>query len=204
MPASENRAIHEFATGTPDNGSLFLVDTPDQSAESGYTTEKLPMTDVGSKLVNGIQYTQNLNTDVKTISGAINEVVTYLMNVAEQYDSTATYAVGDYVWYNHNLYKCIIAVTVPESFDSSKWTAVILTEEIGQGGGASWVDITGTLAAGSTSLTISDVSILTTSTIDVYTDTFGVNPTNVVVATGSVTLTFEAQNNNIGVKVRVS
>ena len=204
MPASENRAIHEFATGTPDNGSLFLVDTPDQSAESGYTTEKLPMTDVGSKLVNGIQYTQNLNTDVKTVSGAINEVVTYLMNVAEQYDSTSTYAVGDYVWYNHGLYKCITAVTVAESFDSSKWTAVILTEEIGQGGGASWVDVTGTLAAGSTSLTLSNAAIQSTSTIDIYTDTYGVNPTAVSVSAGSITLTFEAQSSAVSVKVRIT
>lgn len=65
-------------------------------------------------------------------------------------------------------------------------------------------DITGTLTAGSTSITLSDASITTESTIDVYTDTFGVNPTNVVVATGSVTLTFEAQANDVAVKVRIT
>ena len=71
MPASENRAIHEFATGTPDNGSLFLVDTPDQSAESGYTTEKLPMTDVGSKLVNGLYFAGEV-IDVDAYTGGFN------------------------------------------------------------------------------------------------------------------------------------
>lgn len=71
---ADSRPIHEFVTGTADNGSLFLVDTPDVSAQSGYTTEKLPMTDVGTKIVNGIQYTQALNTTAKTIVGAINEL----------------------------------------------------------------------------------------------------------------------------------
>ena len=74
----------------------------------------------------------------------------------------------------------------------------------GGGGGASWTDVTGTLTAGSTSITLSDNAITTTSTLDFYTDTFGVNPTAVSVSTGSVTLTFEAQSSNLGVKVRVS
>ena len=64
--------------------------------------------------------------------------------------------------------------------------------------------VTGTLTAGSTSLTLSDASITTTSTIDIYTDVFGIQPVNAVVATGSITLTFLAQASNISVKVRVS
>ena len=64
-------------------------------------------------------------------------------------------------------------------------------------------ELTATLTAGSTSLTISDNSILTTSTIDVYTDTYGISPETVTVATGSVTLTFEAQASDLGVKVKV-
>lgn len=41
-----------------------------------------------------------------------------------------------------------------------------------------------------TTTTFSNAAITTDSMIDVYTDTFGVNPTNVVVATGTCTLTF--------------
>ncbi len=70
-------------------------------------------------------------------------------------------------------------------------------------GGASYTDVTGTLAAGSTSLVLSDASITTSSTLDIYTDVYGVNPTAVTVTTGSVTLTFEAQQAAIAVKVRV-
>lgn len=71
------------------------------------------------------------------------------------------------------------------------------------GGGVQFTDVTGTLTAGQTSITLSDAAILTTSTFDFYTDTFGVSPTAVSVATGSITLTFAAQANNLGVKVRV-
>lgn len=67
-----------------------------------------------------------------------------------------------------------------------------------------FTDLTGTLTSGSTTLTISDAAITTTSTIDIYTDVFGIQPTNAVVATGSITLTFLAQASDISVKVRVS
>ena len=61
---------------------------------------------------------------------------------------------------------------------------------------------TGTLTAGSTSITLTHSKLYTSSTIEIFTDTWGVNPTNVVVASGSITLTFEAQQNDVGVKVR--
>lgn len=64
-------------------------------------------------------------------------------------------------------------------------------------------EITGTLTAGNTSLTLSDASITTSSTIDIYTDTYGINPESVSVSTGSITLTFEEQSNDLGVKVVV-
>lgn len=69
---------------------------------------------------------------------------------------------------------------------------------------ASKVEVTGTLTAGQTSITLSDASITTSSTFDIYTDTFGIQPVSAVVATGSITLTFLAQASNLSVKVRVS
>lgn len=54
-------------------------------------------------------------------------------DIAEQYDSTATYAVGDYVLYDNILYKCITAVSTAESFDNTKWTQVVLTDQIAAG-----------------------------------------------------------------------
>lgn len=62
-------------------------------------------------------------------------------------------------------------------------------------------EVTGTLTAGSTSITLQDAAITTTSTIDIYTDVFGINPESATVATGEITITFEAQSSNLGVKV---
>lgn len=56
-------------------------------------------------------------------------------NVADEYDSTSTYAIGDYVMYESTLYKCITAVSSAENFDLTKWTAVLVTDEMGSGGG---------------------------------------------------------------------
>lgn len=64
-------------------------------------------------------------------------------------------------------------------------------------------ELTGTLTSGSTSVTISDAIITTASTFELFTDVYGVNPTAVTVATGSVTLTFSAQQSDVSVKVRV-
>ena len=66
-----------------------------------------------------------------------------------------------------------------------------------------FVEVTGTLLAGYTTLVLSDASITSTSTLDVFTDVYGVNPADMVATTGSVTLTFEAQESDLGVKVRV-
>lgn len=63
--------------------------------------------------------------------------------------------------------------------------------------------LTGTLTAGSTSITLSDAAITTDSMFDFYTDDYTVKPQAVSVSTGSITLTFAAQLNNIGVKVVV-
>lgn len=74
----------------------------------------------------------------------------------------------------------------------------------GGGGGSSWTDVEGTLLAGNTSVTLSNPSIKNTSNFEFFTDVFGVCPTNVSVSNGSITLTFDAQANDLGVKVRVT
>lgn len=60
---------------------------------------------------------------------------------------------------------------------------------------------TGTLVAGSTSLTIQDAAITTSSTIDFYTDVYGVTPLDMTVTIGQIVFTFVAQSTNVGVKV---
>lgn len=66
------------------------------------------------------------------------------------------------------------------------------------------IELTGTLEAGSTTLTLSNSAITTSSVIDVYTDKYGISPTDVTVSSGSIVLTFDAQSSALSVKVRVS
>lgn len=66
-------------------------------------------------------------------------------------------------------------------------------------------DVTGTLVAGNTTLIISDSSITTDSTIQVFCGVDGIEDPTKVISTGSVTLTFAtALSADLAVKVRVS
>lgn len=67
-----------------------------------------------------------------------------------------------------------------------------------------FTDLIRTLTAGSTTLTIQHAVITTDATIEIFTDNFGINPTNAVVTNGQIVLTFASQANDVGVKVRVS
>lgn len=60
-----------------------------------------------------------------------------------------------------------------------------------------------TLASGSTSVTFSDSAIKTTSLIDIYTDTWGLNPITVTTTAGQTVLTFEAQSSAHSVAIIV-
>ena len=64
--------------------------------------------------------------------------------------------------------------------------------------------ITGTLEAGQTTLALQDAAITDDAMYDLYTDTYGVNPTAVSVESGVITLTFEVQSSDVGVKIKVS
>lgn len=93
-------------------------------------------------------------------------------------------------------------VSYPTMNTAAKTIVGAINEILQSAGGG--VELTGTLAAGNTSITFNNAAIETTSTFDFYTDTFGINPTAVSVSTGSITLTFQAQAAALGVKVRVS
>ena len=59
-----------------------------------------------------------------SIDKELKEISSYTANkdvISDKYDSSKTYAVGDYCIYNDTLYKCKTAVTSAEEFDSSKW-----------------------------------------------------------------------------------
>lgn len=49
---------------------------------------------------------------------------------ASAYSSSNTYAVGDYVIHNSNLYRCTTAITTAESFTAAHWTQVVLADDV--------------------------------------------------------------------------
>lgn len=163
--------------------SLLYVAIVDQNSDSGYLSGKVTVEELSNIVNNVIQYAA-LNTTAKTILGAINELL------------AGGGGGGSSVSWNQIVQS---GTKIAEITINGTTTNVYAPTS---GGG--YTEVTGTLTAGNTSVTLSDAAITTSSTIDVYTDTFGVNPTAITVATGSVTLTFPAQASNVGVKVRVS
>lgn len=78
-------------------------------------------------------------------------------------------------------------------------TLVGAINELASTGGGT--EISATLSPNTAQVLVMDESILANSKIDIYVDTWGVAPTNVVAAVGSVTMTFERQQNTVNIKL---
>ncbi len=51
-------------------------------------------------------------------------------SIGEIYNSSSTYKVDEYVLYAGQLYRCIVEVTTPQSFDSTKWEPVSVGDDL--------------------------------------------------------------------------
>lgn len=86
---------------------------------------------------NAVAIANNANTLAGEASGVANSAKTEADtavkvggNIANAYDSTKTYKVGDFCLYNGTFYKCITAVTKGEAFNVDKWDDVTVGEEL--------------------------------------------------------------------------
>lgn len=107
------------------------------------------------------------------------------------------------------------ASTNPVVIDGSSYTAksgdmvtynsteFVFNGTVWQEFGAASTIFTETLAAGDTTITITNSQIAIGSMVDIYTDVYGLEPTNVAVTAGQIVLTFDAQAVDIHVKVKV-
>lgn len=130
MAATDERAIHEFPTGTIDDNSLLIMDRP-TSTPGEYETEKFAIANLGLKLLGGIDFPSNLDTDEQDIFGAINEVNAKAMNIAAEYDETASYSKGSYCIYQNAAYCCIKASgTTTGTFVAADWTQIKVLSEV--------------------------------------------------------------------------
>lgn len=50
--------------------------------------------------------------------------------VADEYSTSATYAVGDYVLYNGKLYVCASAVTTAGAWNANNWTEISIADAL--------------------------------------------------------------------------
>ena len=130
-----------------------------------------------------------LQTVAQTLSGAINEL----------YNAPASSVDADDVSYD-NTSSGLTATEVQSAIDEVNQKVddiptVSVDVEVQRG----------TLTAGTTSvaLTFTEQTIGANTLVDVYTDTFGVNPTAVAIAGNVVNLTFDAQASDVAVGVKV-
>lgn len=75
-----------------------------------------------------------------------NQGTDFVANIiAEPYDSTATYSVGDYCSYNGLFYKCNTDISTAEAWTAAHWTQTVVVDEMGTGNGNSPYDMIVTL-----------------------------------------------------------
>lgn len=131
---TDDRKISQMTTA-PDvaDNTLVEVSVVDQNASSGYSSYKATLSAIFDKILNAVAWTQRLITPVKTIFGSINYVAKD-PNMADEFSTSSTYAVGDYCIHDTVLYKCTTAITTAGAWDSSKWTSCVITDELGSGG----------------------------------------------------------------------
>lgn len=181
-----NKSISQLTSAPNLNSStLVLVSFVDNTTTPAtITSYKASMSSVASLLLNSINYSTELDTTAKTIIGAINEL-----------EAGGGGGGSSVSWSQITGTGTKIATITINGTPTDVYAPV--------SGGATYTDLTGTLVAGQTTVTIQDQAITVNSTVDVYTDTYGVDPSDVVVTAGQVVLTFPAQASNVAVKVRV-
>lgn len=129
-----NKQIYELTTRTFDGDSLIpiSVENTDPSTQAQYPqlAGKTTGNDVSDFVASTQQYSTDLDTTAKTITGAINELHAINGYNYDAYDATSTYAVGDLCIYNNALYKCTTAITTAEAWNANHWTETSIADEI--------------------------------------------------------------------------
>ena len=136
--ADTSKKVSELSTAAQVNNSDLIMLSQGDS-QQGFSSLKTTILALAQKIATGINFASDLHTTDKTIVGAINEAAASGNTdiIADEFDNTATYDVGDYCIYQGTLYKCISAITVAGQWDSTDWDSTIVMDEVGQGGGGS-------------------------------------------------------------------
>ena len=117
------------AASAVDANTLFLVSTPNGA---DYDSENASAALVADAVVNDFEYTQDLSTVDKTISGAINENKSVIGYSYDAYDDTTAYSTGDLCIYNNTLYKAKQATTGNLPTNTTYWEETSIADEINE------------------------------------------------------------------------
>lgn len=111
------------------------------TAENTANTANQTATQAETTAGNAVAVANNANTLAGEAQASANKAVADSAtavkiggNIANAYDATKTYAVGDYCLYNGTFYKCITAITSAHAFNVDEWDDVTVGEELGTGG----------------------------------------------------------------------
>ena len=76
----------------------------------------------------------NVNTLIAAIETAVESIPAdysdLLAAIAPTYSNASTYAVGDYVWYDGDLYRCTTAISTAESWTAAHWESAVVGDDI--------------------------------------------------------------------------
>lgn len=96
------------------NADMLAIDTNLKSVSNTASAASTAIPSIQADLDN-VEVTSN-SAESKA-SGALS-------NLADTYDATATYAVGNIVLYQNISYECIVAITIPEPFNGNHWKRI--------------------------------------------------------------------------------
>ena len=73
----------------------------------------------------------SLSNDIGTLNESLDESVSGLKSaIANEYDASVAYNMGDYVWHNGSLYRSKVNFDVPEAWTSGHWNLLLGTDAL--------------------------------------------------------------------------
>lgn len=197
-------AIHEAKAEADANASSISSLQSDVTSLAGSVSSQGSSISTLTQSLTSLQGTVNTitsligngepTTDDKTIIGAINELKADI----DALDPSGEGVQAENVSYD-NTNSGLTADDVQEAIDELKADIDDIVVPA-----STFEIVRGTLTAGQTSVTLTaSKNVSATALVDVFTDTYGLNPTAVTIATNTITLTFEAQASDVAVAVRI-
>lgn len=180
-------------TGTLTSSDLLYICIADALSDTGFSSRKDTISNFFSDVFGDIEFPLLLNTDDKSIFGAINELASGGSAIRTGTTSPAPDLGSNgelYVQYTEGSPDTVDALFV--KLDGA-WCEIAT-------GGASQTVLTETLEAGQTSVTFTNAAITSGSNIRILTDVFGLAPTGATASSGSLTVTFAAQLTDVEVR----